>query len=146
MYETGVLLSMGEGKLKVLGQYVAEVLIIAVIAFSVSIFSGSVIAQDIGDSLLEREIQVVQEQGLDGGQIGGNSRIGGGQYGRLLQQRYQLGNQGDIEPINSFDIDVTLTEIMKMSLVGLLVIIFGTILPAVTVMRYNPKTILTKAT
>ena len=63
MYETGVLLSMGEGKMKIIAQYVAEVLMIALVAFSLSLFTGEFISQGVGNSLLERQITVSQQQG-----------------------------------------------------------------------------------
>lgn len=132
-YETGVLLSMGEGKTKIIGQYVAEALIIAVIAFGLSIFTGKYIAQDVGNTLLHREIKVVQQQA--------NSNGGGGNpwaamFGRR-QQNYQ--------PIDSFNIQITNSEVGKMSVAGLLILLAGTIVPAATIMAYKPKTILTKA-
>ena len=44
IHETGVLLSVGISKLSILGQYIAEVLLIAIFAFSLSYFSASAIA------------------------------------------------------------------------------------------------------
>lgn len=44
VHETGILLSLGIRKLSILGQYIAEVLIIAVLAFSLSYFSSNAIA------------------------------------------------------------------------------------------------------
>ena len=40
IHETGVLLSVGISKLSILGQYIAEVLLIAIFAFSLSYFSA----------------------------------------------------------------------------------------------------------
>ena len=49
IHETGVLLSVGISKLSILGQYIAEVLLIAVLAFSLSYFSASAIAGQMGN-------------------------------------------------------------------------------------------------
>ncbi|MEW6172323.1 MAG: hypothetical protein AB1510_04550 [Bacillota bacterium] len=140
MYETGVLLSMGEGKVKIITQYLAEVLVVAVVAFGLSVFSGKFIAQGVGDMLLEREIQVVQDQGdsnIAAGAGRGFSQMQGGRFGRLFERNYQ--------PIDSLSIQVTGAEVEQMSAAGLLILIAGTILPAGTVMRYKPNAILTKA-
>lgn len=148
MFETGVLLSMGEGKIKIIGQYVAEVMIIAFLAFAVSSFSGSFIAQGVGNSLLDREVKLVQEQQQTTSAFGRggvpNAGQGGGQFRSLLESRFQMGSGGNVEPIDSFDISITLDQILKMTLIGILIIIGGTILPAATIMRYKPRTILTK--
>lgn len=139
MYETGVLLSMGEGKVKIIAQYVTEVLLIALLAFSLSVFTGRFAAQGIGNKLIQREVQIAQEQSISGNNMGVQS-------GRLMQQRFQTGANGDIQPIESINVQVSTLEVGKMMGAGLLIIILGTILPASSIMRYKPKTILTKAT
>ncbi|PKM45044.1 MAG: macrolide ABC transporter permease [Firmicutes bacterium HGW-Firmicutes-8] len=139
MYETGVLLSMGEGKLKIIAQYVAEVLVIAVVAFSLSVFTGKFIAQGVGNTLLQREITVVQQEGNNNpaGPGGGFQGMRGGWFGGQSQNSYQA--------IDSLNVQITASEVEQMLAAGLLILIAGTILPAGTVMRFKPKTMLTKA-
>lgn len=148
MYETGVLLSMGESKFKVIGQYVTEVVLIAVVAFAISSFSGQFIAQSVGESLLQKEVKSAQEQGVNNFTQGGGGRnfAQGGRFGMLLSRRFSVGTNGDIKPIDSIKVQISAKEVGQMSGVGFLIILLGTILPASTVMRYKPKTILTKAT
>lgn len=140
MYETGVFLSMGEGKVKIIGQYVTEVLLIAVLAFSLSVFTGNFAAQGVGDILLQREIQVVQDQGNE-------SSFAQPGSGSSTRQRGWFGGQSpqNHDAINTINIQITTSEVRDMSVAGLIIVIVGTILPAATVMRYKPKTILTKA-
>lgn len=52
VHETGILLSIGISKISILGQYIAEVLIIAVAAFLLSYFSSGAIADNVGHLLL----------------------------------------------------------------------------------------------
>lgn len=158
MYETGVFLSMGEGKMKIVAQYVAEVLMVAVLAFGLSIYTGGFVAQGVGNMLLQRELQLEQSQAGAGpggpggayagqgrgfdegrgfGQAGGFGRGFGGWFGGQSPQDYQA--------IDQMNIQVTLPEVAQMSLAGLLIVVSGTMLPAATVLRYKPKTILTKA-
>jgi len=140
MYETGVLLSMGEGKSKIIAQYVAEVLLIALVAFSLSIFSGQYIAQGVGNMLLERESKVVEEQSYDNVRPGSGRVMGqmqGGLFGRQAEAN---------DTIDSLDVRITFSEVEKMAVAGLIITLAGTILPAASVMRFKPKTILTKAT
>lgn len=53
-HETGILLSLGISKYKIISQYILELLMIAVIGFSLSYFAGNAIAQSIGDELVEK--------------------------------------------------------------------------------------------
>ena len=53
VHETGVLLSVGIRKTAIIGQYLAEVLLIAVFAFGLSFFPSNLIAGQIGNSLLQ---------------------------------------------------------------------------------------------
>lgn len=54
VHETGILLAVGIRKPSVIGQYLAEVLLIAVAAFAVSFFTGSAAAGQIGSRVLEQ--------------------------------------------------------------------------------------------
>ena len=62
IHETGVLLSIGIRKTAIIGQYLAEVLLIAVFAFGLSFFSSNLIAGQIGNILLQAQVQSSGEQ------------------------------------------------------------------------------------
>lgn len=145
MYETGVLLSMGESKMKILAQYISEVLIIAVLAFGFSMFTGKFIAQDVGSTLLSNEISSQQTQTADNGPGGGSGGGFGNFAGRQFGQFRDFIASG-FEPIDSINVQITAAEVGQMSLAGLIILLAGTVLPAANVMRYKPKAILTKAT
>ena len=69
IHEIGVLLSIGIRKLSILGQYIAEVLIIAMLAFSLSNFSASTIAGQMGKALQSGQTvtEIQQEDDLSVG-------------------------------------------------------------------------------
>lgn len=52
--EIGMLLAMGIGKGNIILQHIAELLLIAVFAFALSFAASSLIAQQVGDTLIER--------------------------------------------------------------------------------------------
>ena len=54
-HETGILLSIGISKAKILMQHLAEVLIVAVLAFSLSFFASTAVAQGMGNALLDTD-------------------------------------------------------------------------------------------
>ncbi len=151
MYETGVLLSMGEGKMKILGQYITEVLMVALVAFTLSIFSGMYISQEMGNKLLERELSIAQQHTDAESQTGQFRGMAGAgafadRFTRLQQNRLQRdGSNNGVEMIDSLTVKITMKEVLQMLALGLLVIIAGIIIPAAAVFKFNPKTILIKA-
>lgn len=62
IYETGVLLSLGIGKMKIIGQYLAEVLMVAVIALGCSYFTSSASAGQLANGLLQQNIPASEKQ------------------------------------------------------------------------------------
>jgi putative ABC transport system permease protein len=138
MYETGVLLSMGEGKLKIIGQYVLEVLMVAILAFGLSCFSGKYIAQSAGNMLIQREIQTEQQSVQNQG-FNNNIRTGGMGFNRMQ-------GRPTYQPIDSINVQITPQEVGQATGAGILILILGTILPAASIMRFKPKAILTNLT
>ena len=62
IHETGVFLSLGIGKMRIIGQYLAEVLMIAVIAFGCSYFTSNLVAGRLANGLMQQNISVSEEQ------------------------------------------------------------------------------------
>lgn len=133
--ELGILLSIGEKKGKLIGQLLVEVLCIAVLAFSLSIFTGGTVSQKMGDSLLQKEITASEEQENNPGQRVGVAVRGAGMGSDLDQ---------DVDPIDNIDVSVTSQDVMKLGGLGLLIAILSTIIPALSILRLKPKEILLK--
>jgi len=139
MYETGVLLSLGETRLKIIFQYMTEVLVIGILAFSLSIFTGKYISKSFGESLLNKELAVQEESNNQNGPLGGRGMpVVIGNSGTLIG-----GN--NVEAIDEIDVSVDSNSIIKLYSVGLGIILIGTAIPGIMVMRYNPRRILTNA-
>jgi putative ABC transport system permease protein len=141
-YEIGVLLSLGESRMKIIGQLIVETALVAVIAFSISSLTGRVVAQRVGDDLLKREVAVVAQQeaernqrgGFGMGQMRGGIRIGPG----------GIINTSSEKPIDSIDVSVTVNELQRLALLGILIVLASAAAPTASVLRFNPKTILTR--
>lgn len=126
-YETGILLSLGESKFKIVLQYAIEVLLIAILAFTLSIFTGNVISEKVGDVLLEKELSTLSEENQ------GRPNMGGG--------RFEM-EQPNAEVISDIDVSVNFEVIMKLYGMGLLIVLISSITPTILVFRYKPKKIL----
>lgn len=150
MYETGVLLSLGESKWKVAAQYVCEALLVAVVACTLSVFSGMFISQKLGDLLVAQTNQSAQVSQPDTGapDMGGMGMPGGKNMGGRGGRFDFMGEQAGInrtQPIDSLTVSVGWKTIAQLYGIGLLLVLAATVIPAALVMRYKPKSIFTRA-
>ena len=147
IHETGVLLSIGFGKASIIGQYLAEVLLIAVFAFGLSFFSSNLIAGQIGNSLLQAQAQSTQEQ--TGGQDENGVQV------RMKDDANQddvvLNDDGDggesiqktttPEPLN---VAIGFDNMAELYLIGFAIIVLSVGISSASVMRLKPREILSK--
>ncbi|MEJ9111379.1 ABC transporter permease [Bacillus paramobilis] len=132
--EMGILLSIGEKKWKLMAQFVVEVVCIAILAFGLSITTGAKVSQYIGDNLLSNEIATTSEETDT---MRNNSTVMMSGPGGTLQNQKK-------DPIDKIDVSVTGEDVGKMGGIGLAIAIIATLLPALSILRLNPKQILLK--
>ncbi|GLV64208.1 ABC transporter permease [Bacillus mycoides] len=131
--EMGILLSIGEKKWKLMAQFVVEVVCIAILAFGLSITTGAKISQFIGDNLLSSEIATAGEE--TNTPQNGTVMVAG--PGGTVQNQKE-------DPIDKINVSVTGEDVGKMGGIGLAIAILATLLPALSILRLNPKQILLK--
>ncbi|MCR1839387.1 ABC transporter permease [Murimonas intestini] len=133
VHETGVLLSAGIRKSSILGQYMAELMLIAFAAFLLSYFSSSAAVSRTGELLAagQKAFGVQEEdEGADAGSRGGSG----------------IGTQDGIREMGPADLEVTvqLKDMILLFLAGLAVISISAGIASVSVMRLKPREILAK--
>ncbi|MGE7912186.1 ABC transporter permease [Lysinibacillus xylanilyticus] len=128
--EIGILLSIGEKKWKLMGQLLVEVLFVAVLAFGLSLTTGSKVSQVIGDNLLSNEIATSADSKDE-------------TTGIMVGVPLDIDSEQE-KPIDKIDVSVTGEDIGKVVGIGLVIAILATILPALSILRLNPKQILLK--
>lgn len=130
IHETGVLLSVGISKLSILGQYIAEVLLIAIFAFSLSYFSASAIAGQMGNVLQSGQAvtEVQQENGLSAGSRG------------------EAGTDAEDQKIEppKLQVRVQFEEMGLLFLLGIGIVTVSAGFSSISVMRLKPREILSK--
>ena len=131
IHEIGVFLSVGIRKSAIIGQYLIEVLLIAVFAFGLSYFTSNAIAGQIGNHLLEQSVQVDQENNS-------NSAAAAVEVGTdtLIQK--------PLPTENGIQVSVGLDSLTLLYLIGFLIIIAAVSISSITVMRLKPREILSK--
>lgn len=135
-YEMGVLLAIGEKRKKLVGQFLVEILMVAVLAMGLSLVTGNYVAEAVGNQLLEQELTASEENNEPQSFTNRRGMMGAMGPGGMIPTQ-------DVQTIEELAIGVTAENIIMMVGIGLLVILFSTLVPALSVLRMNPKAILT---
>ena len=126
-------LSVGIRKPAIIGQFLMEVLLIAVIAFGLSYFTSNAVAGQIGNRLLEQSLQTELEDENGVSAAAAAVEVGADE----LIQKPLPGEDG-------IEVSVGLKDVTLLYLIGLAVIIVAVSASSVTVMRLKPREILSK--
>lgn len=138
--EIGMLMALGEKRIKIIGQLLIESLITLVVAFGISIALSGVITDKVADKLLQNELTTTttsteassngNPQGMGGRPSGGNMPGG------------NRSEQETTEKISEMNVSISGSDIMDMAGLAVVVVVIATALPSIIIMRYNPKKIL----
>lgn len=160
-YEIGVLMSLGADKKNVIGQIATELLIVGTLGFALASVTGTVFAGVLGNTILESQTASSNEQsaknfgrpgnmpsmpGASSASGGGNSRGSSNtpemSSGEMPNMKDQLtaGREGKKVELS---INAEPADYLLLFVTGYIVIILALILPSFSIMRYQPKEILT---
>ncbi|TYS21803.1 ABC transporter permease [Bacillus subtilis] len=136
-YEMGVLMAIGEKRWKLIGQFLTEILIVAVIAIGIASLTGNLVANQLGNQLLTQQISSSTDstQTASGQIPGGGGGMGGGMFGH---------SSANVDVIDSLNVAVSMNDMLVLGGIGIFIAIIATLLPSISVLRLHPKTILTK--
>ena len=135
-HEIGILMALGEKRSKIVYQLLAEIVIVLVVAIGVSGVCGNTISNVIGSKLIQNEITSVE----DNMQSKEMARPNKGSMNVALG----IGSGSSVEPIDTLDINMNVGDFGKMAGLSLLLAMVATLIPSISIMRLNPKTILSK--
>lgn len=147
--EIGILVSLGESKLKVISQLFTELLIILVVALGIATAVGTTASNKVGQILVNQQ-QSSQIQNQAGGALGGggqapsgdtgrgpNSDAGGGQPGGGL-----VGSQAVSQQNVKLKNVMTTTTIIQLGSVAILIAFLSVSGGAIMILKLRPKQIL----
>lgn len=124
-HELGIYLSLGEKRSRVVGQILIEVIVIAFIGITISLFSGNILANQVSNVLMDMDhddLGLAEDFSMYGGQV-----------------------QIDIteeDVIDFYEVGLTGSYVIGFYVIGLLTILISTIIPLIYIVRLNPKKIL----
>ncbi|MBQ6490207.1 MAG: ABC transporter permease [Solobacterium sp.] len=130
-YEIGVMLSIGVSKIKVVLQLFLELILIALIGFTLAVGSGSLLAGKVGDMVLDY-------QTTSDAQYEDNSDSG---YYWSSDANYFTEVSQD-ELLSQYHVSVSPKLIGEIYLLGSAVVLIAIVIPSFMIMRLNPKQIL----
>ncbi|MFD1416696.1 ABC transporter permease [Oceanobacillus jeddahense] len=121
--ELGIYLSLGEKRGKVVGQILIEVLAVAVIGITLSLFTGNLLAGQVSDTMMKADDN--QEE------------FYGGYYYEGMENNLTVDDVMD-----SYEVSLNSSYVLGFYGIGLLTILISTIIPLIYIVRLNPKKIL----
>ena len=133
-YEIGVLLSLGASKFKIVAQFFVELALVALLGFTLSIGTGSLLANKVGQTVLQYQIS---SSGLDEEDNNSNDYYFGDIYGGDYTTDISL---DDI--VSNYNVSISPLIIAEIYIVGLIIVLISILIPSMMIMRFNPKKIL----
>lgn len=127
VHETGVFLSLGIKKGNILGQYIAEVLLIAVFAFAASGITSNMFAATVADTLLQQTVQSnsLQDNAEDDTTM------------QSIDMSYALEDEETISP--NIQISLGLEDLLRLYCIGFFIIVVSVTVSSVSVIRLKPR-------
>ena len=148
-YEIGVLLSLGESRMKVISQFFVEIFICMIFALGIAAASGNVVGNAVGNQLLSQQTTSQNTEGQEAnaagnnGGPGGQGQMPGGGNGGPRGGGQMGGNPfTQTEEIQELNISVKPMEILSLAGIGLGISLFSIVLSSAGILRLNPKKIL----
>ncbi len=135
-HETGILLSVGISKSRILLQYTVEVLMIAIIAFGLSFFTSNLISQGVSDLIFH---QVSESQPLPEIELPDD----GTEYLDITGQ-YIPYDTSNVETLESVQVTVSPDYLLYIYIFGTLLIAFSVSAASISVIQLKPKKILSQ--
>ena len=135
-HETGILLSVGISKSRIILQYTVEVLMIAIIAFGLSFFTSNLISQGVSDLIFH---QVSESQPLPEIELPDD----GTEYLDITGQ-YIPYDTSNVETLESVQVNVSPNYLLYINIFGTLLIVFSVSAASISVIQMKPKKILSQ--
>lgn len=136
-YEIGVMLSIGVTKAKIVMQFFVELVIVAVLGFTLAVLSGSLIAGQVGEMVMS--YQVATENQYVDGETDDEHFV---YYGNDLWNTNYFTDITQEEIIKQYKVEISPLIIAEIYILGLGVVFLSILIPSAMIMRFNPKKIL----
>lgn len=132
-HEIGIYLALGENRGRVLKQLLVEVLLVAVVAISLAVFTGNMLSERFSRQLMEQSLnEQAHAQLMDGG----------GDSVPVSMQMFDTGNMTVDEMMAAYDTSLGVGAVILLFAVGMGSVVVSVMIPMSYVLRLNPKKVL----
>ena len=138
-YEIGVLLSLGQSKVKIIAQQLIEIGLIAVVAFVIPLGTGQLTSHYMGNMLESGSSSNVMQMDQKGDQPNDNQ-----QKTNTQTKENFLGNMMQGPANEELDVSITSENIIQLAGVTAAICIVSIVVPAAYVLRLTPRQILSR--
>ncbi|WP_373822662.1 ABC transporter permease [Streptococcus ferus] len=140
-YEIGVLMSLGESRLKIIGQFFTELFVVTLASLVIATVAGNYVGNLVGNQLLSQQTSA-QTSNRQGGPESDSSSSKSTQppSGRSIPGMNL--SSSAISQINKLNVKQTPESIAKLGGIALLISFAATILASIGIVRMKPKDIL----
>ena len=138
-YEIGVLLSLGQSKVKIVAQQLIEIGLIAVVAFVISLGTGQLTSHYMGNMLESGSSSNVMQMDQKGDQPNDNQ-----QKTNTQTKENFLGNMMEGPSNQELDVSITGENVVQLAGVTAAICIVSIAVPAAYVLRLTPRQILSR--
>jgi putative ABC transport system permease protein len=140
-FEIGLLLSSGEGRMKIVSQFVLEILVIAIVAFGVSAIASSATAQGVSNWIVDNQLLSQSSLLTDTSTTLDIPNMMGGR--NFMQSSVSLYGAVDMQNVaDKFDVSINAKVIGQLMLASIALVLIGSSIPLVVIMGYKPRQIL----
>lgn len=151
-HEIGILLSLGEARWKIVGQFFMELVMVLVVSLCLAGIGGKFVGDKLGQQLVSQQSQststTISAPGDSNTSMGGGSKLSGtapsGSKGGMQGGGGQMGGQsaGTGQSQESLDVSVTAVTMVELGGFGLAIIFLSTMIASVGILRLEPKKVL----
>lgn len=145
-YEIGVLLSLGQSKVKIIAQQLIEIGLIAVVAFVISLGTGQLTSHYMGNMLESSSSSNVMQMDQNGNQPNDNQNQSDNNQQKDNTQTKEnfLGNMMQGPSNQELDVSITGENVIQLAGVTAAICIVSIAVPAAYVLRLTPRQILSR--
>ncbi|MDR0200102.1 MAG: FtsX-like permease family protein [Streptococcaceae bacterium] len=146
-YEIGVLMSLGEQKIKIVGQFFAELFIVMIVSVVIATAAGNVVGNLVGQQVLKQETTSAQTSSGFPSQNGGTTtRPSGTPTGGFggAARAFGIGrSSAETQALKKLNIQMSPTQILALVGIAILIALIAVGLASIGILRLNPKEVLT---
>jgi putative ABC transport system permease protein len=136
-HEIGVLLSMGESKIKVIAQFFVEMFTIMILAIMIAGVSGNIVGNTVSQQLLNQQNEE-QRQREEEEELSEISAIANGLQSKLADNEMKE----EAKQIDELSVTVSTKELTALGLIAIGIVLLSVMLAAFSILRMQPSEIL----